>query len=183
MISSRIDSVELTSVDPASATTSRSGVRYSRSLNRQYWRLSVTWVKMKNREAQALYAQLAALRGEHGTTAISIPLVNEHPYFSGPARVSGVAEAGKNQVLLSGHSGSLTPGGTFNFSGHSKLYMVVSQDDGVLTFIPSLRKTVIADTLNYSSPTARVHRTKETTAWKQARVNSQITDEFEEALE
>lgn len=183
MISSKIDSVELTSVDPSSSATSRSGVRYSRSLKRQYWRISVTWVKMKNREVQALYAQLVALEGEHGTAAINIPLVNEHPSFGGSARVLGTVEAGKRQVSLVGHTGSLTPGGTFNFSGHSKLYMVVSQENELLTFTPSLRRAVAADSINYASPTVQVYRTKETTAWKQARVNSQITDEFEEALE
>jgi hypothetical protein len=183
MIQSRISSVELKSIDPSMQTVSRSGLRYTRSLMRQYWRISVTWVKMKNSEAQALYAKLVSMQGMHGSDVLSLPLVSEHPAVSGTVSVIGSVEAGAKMAPLSGGSGALSPGGVFNFSGHSKLYMVVVQDGEALHFTPPLRKALNADTINYAAPTVRVYRTKQDIGWKQQRVNSQLTDEFEEDLE
>ncbi|MBJ7555385.1 hypothetical protein [Marinomonas spartinae] len=183
MIESKISSVQLTSVDPSSQTVSRSGRRYSRSLMRQYWRVSVTWVKMKNREAQALYAKLVSMQGMHGESVLSLPLVGEHPALSGTIAVDGVAMAGESKITINGFEGAFSVGGVFNFSGHNKLYMVVEHQGGLLTFAPPLRKAVNNDTINYAAPTIKLHRTKEDMGWKQDRVNSQLTDEFEEVLE
>jgi hypothetical protein len=183
MIQKKISTIELKSIDPSMQTMSRSGKRYTRSLMRQYWRISVTWVKMKNRDAQELYAHLVDMQGSHGTSSLSLPLAGEHPNVSGTAAVIGTVLAGAKMVSTAGATGSFTVGGVFNFSGHSKLYMVVSQDGGALSFTPPLRKSVNNDTINYSTPTVQVYRTKQDTAWKQQRINSQLTDEFEEELD
>lgn len=183
MIEGKISSIELKSIDPSMQTVSRSGVRYTRSLMRQYWRINVTWVKMKNSEAQALYAKLAAMSGMHGTDAIRLPLLSEHPNLSGTVSVIGAVPAGAKKVSISGDTGAFSVGGVFNFSGHSKLYMVVEQEADELHFMPPLRKPVNGDTINYSAPTVRVYRTKQDVGWKQQRVNGQLTDEFEEDLD
>lgn len=183
MIIDKISKIDLTSVDPSVDSESRSGLVFSKSLMRQRWKATVTWVTMRNASARALFAQLAAMRGTHGTAEISLPLVNEHPNLTGDIVTDGTWPAGSIQLYIAGYTGEFTVGGTFNIAGHSKLYMIVNQTENVIDIVPPLRKTVTDAAINYTSPTLKVRKTSADTAWNIVRVNGQLNSEFIEDLD
>lgn len=182
IIKDSIKSIELTSQSPTAVTESRSGVRYVRNINAHRWLVSVEWVPMANAKFKALFAQLSALRGQTGEVSIIPPFADQHPNVSGYLSVTGTVAAGADIIPVTG-SGALSAGGIINFGGHSKAYMVVSHSNGMLTIVPSLRKSVSYDQVIHQDPVIRCMPSSDDVRWQQKRVNSDLSLDFDEVLD
>ena len=141
--------VEVSSVTPTLVSTTHSLRQQVRSRGAQRWKLSYRYGTMERDDYMALYAFLVSQRGQYDTFTMALPSgISPRGAWTGTPLVNGAVAAGLTSVAIDGLSNSITgigkAGDFLKFSGHSKVYMLVSDvnsngsGQATLTITPKL---------------------------------------------
>ena len=122
-----------------------SGRQQVRSIGGQRWSFSARYNPMTRAEFQPVFAFVMAQQGRFGTFQIIPPVIGSTSgTATGSLLVNGAASAGATTVNVDGITGTIKAGDFIKFSGHSKVYMLVSDrdGDGAMTIEPPLVSSV-----------------------------------------
>ena len=138
-------SVGFTSREYNLSSTSLSGRIQVRSLGSQRFEFTASYPPMARSDFLPVLAFIASQRGMAETFTIVLPDISENSgTASGSIVANGAGAIGDTSIAVDGITGILKAGSVFQFAGHSKVYMVVADRDGVgtLNFIPALTAAV-----------------------------------------
>jgi len=110
---------------------SDSGRRFARQIDNQRWKFTCRYVNLTRAEFAPIFAFITKQRGSKETFTISPPnLKNALGSETTTISVNGAHTAGDNTIAIDGFNadaaGSLLAGDWISFSGHTKVYQVVS---------------------------------------------------------
>ena len=110
---------------------SDSGRRFARQIDNQRWKFTCRYVNLTRAEFAPIFAFITKQRGSKETFTISPPnLKNALGSETTTISVNGALTAGDNTIAIDGFNadaaGSLLAGDWISFSGHTKVYQVVS---------------------------------------------------------
>ena len=110
---------------------SDSGRRFARQIDNQRWKFTCRYVNLTRAEFAPIFAFITKQRGSKETFTISPPnLKNALGSETTTISVNGAHTAGDNTIAIDGFNadaaGSLKAGDWISFSGHTKVYQVVS---------------------------------------------------------
>lgn len=127
------------------SSTTRSGRMQVRSIGAQKWSFSAKYNNMTREEFAPVYAYIMTLQGQLNSFDITPPVISDTSgTATGTVRANGAHSVGDNTIAIDGLTGTIKAGDFVKFAGHSKVYMVTAERDGVgtLTIQPALLSSV-----------------------------------------
>jgi hypothetical protein len=130
--SPKFRTVDLKSENSSLMSETVSGKIQVRQLANQKWSFSAKYPPMTRAEFMPIYAFLMQQQGMYGTFTVQIPIMEDaRGTASGTLRVNnaGGYAVGSSTITVDGITGTLLEGDLVKFTGHDKVYMVVSHTE------------------------------------------------------
>ena len=123
----------------------RSGKIQVRTVGAQRWEFTASYKDITRAQFMPVAAFVMSQDGSTGTFTITPPVISSaRGNVSGTVSVNGAHTAGDSTIAVDGFTGTIAAGDLIKFSGHSKVYMVVSDraGAGTLTVTPAITENL-----------------------------------------
>ncbi len=125
------EAVNLESDSPTLVSTTVSGRMQSRKIAGQRWAFTASYPPMTRADFMPVWAYIVSKRGQYSTFTVIPPIIgNARGVATGTPLVNGAQSVGDTTIVTDGWTVSTTgimkAGDFIKFSGHDKVYMVVS---------------------------------------------------------
>jgi hypothetical protein len=118
-----------------------SGRTQTRKVGGQRFEFTAKFPPMKRATFAPIDAFIESQEGSLDTFQIVLPVLSDSSgSATGTARAAAAGSVGDSTISVDGFTGTLKAGDVFKWSGHSKVYKVISDRDGAgtLSFFPAL---------------------------------------------
>jgi hypothetical protein len=145
--------IKITSVTPTLVSETHNLKRQVRQRGAQRWAIEASYSPMTRSQFAPIWAFVISKKGRYSTFSyIAETISNSSSSATGTLSTSASASSGAATVSATGLTGSLKAGDFIKFSGHDKVYLLISDGSSGLAFEPPLMASVASgESITYNS--------------------------------